>query len=149
MTQYHKWQHLFLKWICWQRQRRQQTSCVCACPSLPTELGSWFWSQNLWLPSGTALEVMARWQAETWTWNQTWTLPPWTTSSKGFVSSKVTECCVEFQIFLGLSKMPKLRQGKYLFQCSSPDCFACATAVVFGTVCERSKFSLANFTLLH
>ena len=59
---------------------------LCLCSTLPTrprsagelpqEPGSWFCTLNPRLPSGTALEEIARWPTGAQTWTQTWTLPP-------------------------------------------------------------------------
>ena len=61
-----------------------ETPCVCASPTtwasrtgeLPQELCLWFCPLNPRLPSATAFEEIARWQAGPQTWTQTWTLQP-------------------------------------------------------------------------
>ena len=55
-------------------------ACASRAEELPQdsgqELGCWFCQLNLWLPSGTALGEIARWQAGSQTWTPTWTVPP-------------------------------------------------------------------------
>ena len=47
----------------------------------PQQLGRWFSTLNLRLPSGTAFRDIARWPAGAQTWTQTWTLPPYSSWS--------------------------------------------------------------------
>ena len=70
--------------------------------------------------------VIARWKAGARSWTQTWTLPPdqWPTSFYCFICSEIklytVWILILFEFFLGLFKVPKLRQAKQIFQSSSP-----------------------------